>query len=351
MLVKKGSLIRRAVPVAVAAALCGAVLTACGGVSGAGAAAGRSFTLYNGQHVQTTTALVRAFERSTGITVRVRSDSEAMLADQILVEGRHSPADVLYTENSPALEDLQSHHLLAPVPPSVLASTPSQFDSPTGHWVGVSARVSVLVYNTRLVRRSELPRSVLELASPRWRGKLAIAPAETDFQPIVTAVDRARGAATTVRWLDGMKANAAGHIYPDNETVTDEVNKGQAAIGVIDQYYWYRLRAQLGASGMHSAIAAFAPEDPGYVLDVSGAGVLRSSAHKAAADRFLAFLVSARAQRIIAHSDSFEYPIDGGVQTRPGEAPFGDLRPDALSMAELGTGATAVQLLQEAQLL
>ena len=44
---------------------------------------------------------------------------------------------------------------------------------------------------------------------------------------------------------------------------------------------------------MHSQIAYFAPRDPGYVIDVSGAGVLASSHHQAAADEFLAFLVSA----------------------------------------------------------
>lgn len=351
MSLQKGALIHRVMAAAAAVAFGGAVLAACGASDAGAGASGRSFTLYNGQHVQTTMALVRAFERATGITVRVRSDTEATLADQILVEGPHSPADVLYTENSPALQELQTHRLLAHVPASVRAATQPRFDSPRGDWVGVSARVSVLVYNTRLVRRSDLPRSILQLADPRWKGKLALAPAETDFQPIVTAVDRAEGPAATVRWLDALKSNAAGHVYSDNETITSEVNAGQAAIGVIDQYYWYRLRAQLGPAAMHSAIATFAPRDPGYVLDVSGAAVLRSSTHRAAADRFLAFLVSARAQRILAHSDSYEYPIDSGVTARPGEIPFAALQPDPLSMAELGTGATAVHLLQEAQLL
>ncbi len=51
---------------------------------------------------------------------------------------------------------------------------------------------------------------------------------------------------------------------------------------------------------MHSKITYFAPHDPGYVLDVSGAAVLKSSKHQAAAQRFLAFLVSKQGQEIIA---------------------------------------------------
>ncbi len=332
-----------------------AVLVAAGGFlagwpSPAGAAA-QSITLYNGQHVQTTDALVSAFERQTGITVNVRSDTEDTFTDQIIAEGSRSPADVFYTENSPPLEELASRGMLSAVAPSTLRHTVQRYDSPAGAWAGVSARVSVLIYNTRLLKPSQLPTSVMTLASPKWSGKLALAPGETDFQPIVTAVERTHGKASALKWLDGLKANAGSHIYPDNETITSEVNAGQVAVGVINQYYWYRLRAQLGSSGMHSAIAYFAPHDPGYIVDVSGIGVLRSSTHQSAAQRFVAFVHSREGQEIIAHSDSFEYPIDSGVVTAKGETPFGQLQPDPVSVAELGTGAAAISLLQEAQLL
>jgi len=63
---------------------------------------------------------------------------------------------------------------------------------------------------------------------------------------------------------------------------------------------------------MHSALAYFAPGDPGYVVNVSGAGVLASSHHKADAQRFVAYLTSKAGQEIIAHSDSFEYAIGSG---------------------------------------
>jgi iron(III) transport system substrate-binding protein len=181
--------------------------------------------------------------------------------------------------------------------------------------VGVSARVSVLVYNPSLISESQLPTSILQLADPRYQGELALAPGETDFQPIVTSVARAYGSAAALTWLDGLKANAGSHIYPDNETIADEVNRGVVAFGVVNQYYWYRMGSELGASNLHSEIASLAPHDPGYVLDVSGAAVLRSSTHQAAAQRFLAFLVSEQGQEIIARSTSYEYPIASGVTT------------------------------------
>ncbi len=191
----------------------------------------------------------------------------------------------------------------------------------------------------------------MQLANSRYKGQLAFAAGETDFQPIVTAVLDAYGKQRTLKWLNGIKANAAGHVYPDNETITNDVNRGLVAFGVINQYYWYRLRAEIGASNVHSKIAYFAPHNPGYVIDVSGAGVLKSSKHKAAAQKFLAFLVSAKGQEIIAHSDSFEYPLASGITTAQPETPFNDLQPYPASVAQLGTGQRAIALLREVQLL
>jgi iron(III) transport system substrate-binding protein len=325
----------------------GWLLAGCSASSGSG----QSITLYNGQHAQTTESLVSAFEKATGITVNVRSDDEDTLADEIVSEGSRSPADVIYTENSPALEYLQGRGLLASVDPSTLAATPSRYDSAQGDWVGVSARVSVLIYNPSLIAESQLPTSILRLADPRYQGDLALAPGETDFQPIVTSVARTYGSAAALTWLEGLKANAGSHIYPDDETIADEVNRGVVAFGVVNQYYWYRMGAELGASNVHSKIAYFAPQDPGYVLDVSGAAVLRSSTHQADAQKFLAFLVSKQGEEIIAHSDSFEYPIASGVSTAQPETRLGELQPNSITIPELGDGSAAVSLMQQAGLL
>jgi iron(III) transport system substrate-binding protein len=325
------------------------LLAACGPASGASGAG--SITLYSGQHEQTTQSLVTAFEQQTGITVNVRYNDEDSFADEIVTEEAHPVADVFYTENSPALEYLQEKGLLARVDAATLAKTPAQYNSPQGDWVGVSARVSVLIYNPSLISAAQLPTSVLQLANPKYKGKLAFAAGETDFQPIVTSVARAYGDAEAGAWLQGIKQNAGAHIYPDNETIADEVNRGAVAFGVVNQYYWYRMKAELGAANVHAKITYFAPRDPGYVVDVSGAGILKSSKNQAGAQKFLEFLVSRQGQEIIAHSISYEYPLDEGVQTAAPETPFSQLQPYPISIADLGDGSTAISLLQKAGLL
>lgn len=340
----------RVIGMAVAAGVLTASAAACGAGSG-GDAPANGLILYSGQHEQTTQALVNAFEKQTGIQVTVRNGDEATLAEQIMQEGSRSPADVFYTENSPPLMKLAGQHLLAPVDKATLAAVPSADNSPAGNWVGVSARVSALVYNTSALKPSQLPTSVMDLASPQWAGKLGIAPGETDFQPIITSIADKYGSAAALAWLKAIKSNTGSQIYQDNETLTSEVNSGRVEIGLINHYYWYRLHAGLGTNAMHSALHHFAAGDPGYVLNVSGAGILASSTHQAAAQKFLAFLVSVAGQRIIAQSDSFEYPLRPGVDANPALPPLSSLHPDpADTIAKLGDGSTALQLLQQAQL-
>jgi iron(III) transport system substrate-binding protein len=337
---------------ALLAALILAVLTvtlaACGSSSTSSGSA-TTITLYNGQHEQTTAKLVAGFEKQTGIKVKIRSDDEDVLGNQILQEGSSSPADVFYTENTPVLEDLQEKGMLAAIPASTLAAVPRKYSSPQGAWVGVSARASVLVYNTSQVKPSELPSSILELAEPRWKGKVGFAPSETDFQPLITSISKLDGVAAAEKWLQGLQAN--GKVYPDNETVVAQVNNGESAVGLINHYYWYRLRDEVGQSGMHSALHYYAPHDPGYLIDVSGAAVLKSSANQAAAQKFVAFLVSRAGQEIIAHSQSYEYPLGSGVQTAQPLKPFDQLQPAPITIPDLGNGSAPLALEQKLGLL
>lgn len=344
---------------ALAAAL---LLAACGGsggsstrttavsssTSGPVSLAGQTITLYNGQHEQTTAQLVSAFEKRTGVQVKTRSSDEVELGNQIVQEGSNSPADVFYTENTPVLEHLREESLLAPIEPSTLAVIPARYSSSQGDWVGVSARVSVMVYTSKISPAS-LPSSILALAEPQWKGKLAIAPSETDFQPLITGITKLDGAAAAEKWLAGVKANS--RIYPDNETVVTQVNNGQSAIGLINHYYWYRLRDEVGQSGLHSALHFYAPRDPGYLLNVSGAAVLKSSSHQAAAQAFVAFLVSREGQEVIAHSHSYEYPLRPGVSPASSLTPFNQLQPAAVTLEDLGDGSAPLALEQKLGLL
>jgi iron(III) transport system substrate-binding protein len=306
-------------------------------------------TLYNGQHEQTTALLVKDFESQTGIKVHIRSADESTLANQIIQEGSNSPADVFYTENSPALEALGEKGLLATVEAGTLEAVPRRWSSQRGDWVGVSARVSEVVYNPSQMDGTKVPDKLFLMAEPNYKGKVGFAPSETDFQPLVTSVLKLKGRASAEAWLMGMKEN--GRIYPDNETVVSQVNNGQSATGPINSYYWYRLRREQGAGGTHSGLSPYEKGDPGDLINVSGAAVLRSSGKQAAAQKLLAYLVSKGGQQALAGSDSYEYPLRPGVAPPKGLPPLSSFGPSVLTPAQLGDGHEALELEQKTGLL
>src|SRR3954447_10059658 len=189
-----------------------------------------------------TEAFVEGFEGESGATVEVRYGEDEGLASQIEQEGSASPADVVLTENTPPLELLAGKGLLAAVDSSTLAEVPSRYSSPSGHWVGVAARETVMIYNPDLLVGGELPDSILDLAKPEWKGKLAIAPSEPDFVPIVSAIEKLDGEAAAKSWLEGFDDNAKR--YNDNEGIIAAVGDGQVAAGIVNHYYWFEAAAE-----------------------------------------------------------------------------------------------------------
>ncbi len=333
----------------VIAAAAGAAAIFAGAVAGCGGSGGdASLVVYSGEHPQLTSALVQAFTRQTHIKVSVRSGDGIVLADQILQEGGSSPADVYLTENSPELMNLEAHKLLARLPTGTLGQVPARERSPTGEWVGVALRVSSLAYDPERLAASQLPRSVLALGQPAWKGKIAVAPTDSDFPPVVGAIVATYGKAAAARWLTGLKRDA--QIYQDEEAVVAAVNRGDVAAGLVNQYYWYRLQLELGQGGIHSKLYYFPKHDPGSIENIAGAAVLASSKHRAKAGQLVQFISGDTGQRILSSSYDFEYPARPGVAQNPALPPLSSISLAALPPASLGTDQAAVQLIEQAGL-
>jgi iron(III) transport system substrate-binding protein len=322
------------------------------GLSGLGAAPASAavLTLYSAQHPQVDAMLMAAFTKQTGINVQVREGEGPDVASQIIQEGPDSPADVFFTENSPELNLLDEKGLLAPVDKTTLAQVPARYSAADGNWLGVLARENVLAWNPSLIKQSELPASLLDLAKPEWKGKLGFAPSDSDFLPLVSAVIKQYGKEKALAWLEGLKAN--GTVYQDDEGAVAAVARGSVAVAIINNYYWYRLETDLGPTKIDSKVYHFRNGDIGGLINISGAAVLKSSKNQAAAQKFLAFLVSQPAQELLGKSEiDYEYPLKPGVPPNAKLTPFKDLQPPAINVSALGNDQEAGALLQQAGLI
>lgn len=317
------------------------VLRAAGALAIAVAAAGlpqpasaqNGITVYNAQHASLTKEWAAAFTKETGIQVTLRQGSDMELANQIVQEGANSPADVFLTENSPGMALVDNAKLFASLGNDTLKLVPENFRPSSGNWIGIAARTTVFVYDKRKLSADKLPKSMLDLADPSWKGRWAASPAGADFQAIVSALLDLKGEAATAAWLKGMKDNVKP--YRGNVAVMKGVNAGEVDGGVIYQYYFFGDQARTGENSNNIGMHYFRNQDPGAFLSISGGGVLASSKNKPQAEQFIKWIVGKGGQGILRTGDSFEYAVASGEESHPKLEPIAKLNAPKIDPAKL----------------
>ncbi|WP_415856638.1 iron ABC transporter substrate-binding protein [Sinomonas sp. G460-2] len=331
------------------AAVAALSLSACGGGAGSSstsgsaasegaagtAAAGDTITVYNAQHEELTQAWVDAFTKATGIKVNLRNGDDSEMAQQLIQEGKNSPADVFLTENSPAMSAVENAGLFADPGTDAKNNVPEAYRPSTGTWVGIAARSTVLVYNKNKVNESDLPKSLMDLSNSAWKGRWAASPSGADFQAIVSAMLQLKGESATLDWLKAMKDNSKA--YKGNSTAMKAVNAGEIDMAVIYHYYYFGDQAKTGENSKNVGLHYFKNQDPGAFVSVSGGGVLASSKHQAAAQKFLAFVTGTDGQKVLQTGSSYEYPVGSGVAANPKLVPLSDLQAPAVDAAKLNS--------------
>ncbi|MGV0785528.1 iron ABC transporter substrate-binding protein [Mycolicibacterium sp. XJ2] len=280
--------------------------------------------IYNAQHESLTKEWIDAFTKETGIKVTYRQGGDTELGNQLVAEGKASSADIFLTENSPAMAAVERAGLFADLAPETLDQVPPQYRPPTGKWTGVAARSTVFVYNTSRLQPDQLPKSLLDLQQPEWKGRWGAPPTKADFQAIVSALLQLEGEPATAQWLAAMKANAK--LYSDNIATLKAVNAGEVDGGVIYHYYWFRDQAKTKELSGNTALHYFKNEDPGAFLSLSGGGVLASTDRMDQAQQFVRFVTGKAGQEVLEKGTSFEYPVASGVPANPALPPLDTLQ-------------------------
>ncbi|HWK45629.1 MAG TPA: extracellular solute-binding protein [Stellaceae bacterium] len=303
-------------------------------------------TLYNGQHRATTEALVAAFSKATGIEVTVRNAESPELSAQIAEEGANSPADLFFSEQSPPIAALQEKGLLGKVDEATLKTIPAKFSAKDGSWIGATVRTRVITYNTKMISPADLPKSIMDFATPALKGKFAYVK-QDGFQEQIMAIAHIKGRDAALAWLKGLKEY--GRSYNGNRIASTAVLNGEIAMALSNNYYWYSLAREKGEANLDAALYSFPGDDAGNIFNVSAAGVLKSSKKQAAAQRFLAFMVSKPGQDAMVDTTA-EYPVLDGVMS-PFKLPSLETFKAPVTPADMGSAAEAYALEREAGLI
>ncbi|MEQ9930955.1 iron ABC transporter substrate-binding protein [Pectobacterium parvum] len=331
--------------------LSSAVLFASGLALSASATAAENdegIVIYNAQHENLVKSWVDGFTKETGIKVTLRNGSDTELGNQLVQEGKPSPADVFLTENSPSMVLVDNANLFAPLDNATLAQVPSDYRPSHGRWIGIAARSTVFVYNPAKFTDAQLPKSLADLAKPEWKGRWAASPSGADFQAIVSAYLELKGEQATQAWLKGMKENFTA--YKGNSTVMKAVNAGQIDSGVIYHYYRFVDQAKTGENSNNTKLYYFKHKDPGAFVSISGGGVLASSKHAKDAQAFIKWITGKSGQEILRTNDAFEYAVGVNAASNDKLVPLKDLDAPKVDAAKLNS-KKVVDLMTQAGLL
>jgi iron(III) transport system substrate-binding protein len=326
---------------AVTAAVLGiGALGACGGGGG-----GADLEIYSGRNRDLIEPLIERFEAASGLDVTVRYPGDSAVTAQLIVDEGDRAPDVFISQSPGAMGWLDSEDLLSDLDAELLARVPETYRSPNGHWVGTSARVRVLVYNSNEVAPAELPGSIFDLTDPIYEGRVGLATSNPSFIDFVSALRELEGDDASRDLLAALADNGARDYGSSNDAVLAAVARGEVDFGLINHYYNARAKAEDPEQPTENHL--FDVGDPGSVVLLTTIGLLATGDdHRDAATQFIEFVLSDESQRYFA-DETLEYAIvegieSGGDSTLP---PLAEIDAPVVDLARLGADFAATQQL------
>ena len=289
-----------------------------------------TITLYSGRSEKLVAPILDAFEKSTGIDIRVKYGKSAALAATLMEEGDRSPADIFYAQDPGALGSVESR--LTTLPSEVLGRTPEWAQHPEGLWTGLTGRARTVVYNTTTLGETDLPDDMWGFTEPAWKGRIGWAPTNSSFQTMVTAMRALWGEDKAEQWIRGIQTNEPT-VYPKNTPQVAAAGAGEIGVGFVNHYYLHRALAEKGES-FPARNYHVRSGGPGALIMVSGAGVLKTARNPETSIKLLDYLLADETQQSFA-STTYEYPLAPGVKQHEGVTPLASISHPAIALADL----------------
>ena len=257
--------------------------------------------------------VLREYEKRTGVRVNAVYDTEETkstgLANRLIAEKARPQADVFWSNEPVRTLVLKSRDVLAPYRSPSAEGIPAQLVDPDGYWTGFSARIRVIAYNTKLVKADEAPRSVFDLADPKWRGQVAMADprfGSTSFH--VAALYAMAGDEKMDDFFRRLKANRV-RIVDGNSVVRDLVARGEVKVGLTDTDD-VNVAIEDG-----QPIAMVLPDAEGLGVPVmpNMVSLIANAPHPDEARQLIDYLLSVDVERQLAQSEAVQIPLHAGV--------------------------------------
>ena len=309
--------------------------------------------LYSARHYQTDEALYANFTKATGIRInRVEADDAGILT-RLKAEGTSSPADVILLVDAARLWRAEQDGLFQPIKSAeVERRIPPQYRAPASDgggamWVGISTRARVLVYDKMRVKVSDVD-SYEKLAAPALKGMVCLRSGSHPYNmSLFGSVLEHLGPARTEEWMKGVVANMARAPKGGDTDQIKAVGSGECGVAVTNTYYVARLMRSNNPDdkALVDRVAVSFPDQSswGTHVNISGAAIAKNAKNRDAAARFIDYLTSDDAQRMLADGNN-EYPAVPGVRlNNPALAALGGFKSETVPIAKVGANTAQIQ--------
>jgi iron(III) transport system substrate-binding protein len=308
--------------------------------------------LYSARHYQTDEALYANFTKATGIRInRVEADDAGILA-RLQAEGTASPADVILLVDAARLWRGEQQGLFQPFRSAVVEQrVPAQFragDTGQGpQWVGVSTRARVIVYDKARVKAADVD-SYEKLASPALKGMVCLRSGSHPYNlSLFGSVLEHLGPQKTEAWLQGIVGNMARAPKGGDTDQIRGVASGECGVAVTNTYYFARLMRSSRSEDKDTVdrVGVVFPNQSswGTHVNISGAAVARNAKNRAAAVKFIDYLLGDEAQRMLADGNNEYATVPDVPVNNPALKALGSFKAETVPIAKVGANTAQVQ--------
>jgi iron(III) transport system substrate-binding protein len=247
---------------------------------------------YSATDVKVAEGLAKAFEtKYPGIKVQVERSGAERIFQRINQEYGSKIYTVDVIESSDALHFIyfkRSGWLQPAVPSDVANFWPKEYRDPDGQYAAYRAHLSVIAYNTKLVKKEDAPRSHADLLDPKWSGKLV--KAHPGYSGTIMTDTQALSQTMGWGYFEKLGKQKVMQVQSSTEPPKKLAQGERSVMADGNEYNVFLLKE----SGV--------PIEPVYATDgstmvVGNAGLLKNAPHPNAARLFYHYMFTREAQQ------------------------------------------------------